>query len=99
MAAVIRSSPGAAGLCAALSRTARAPSRVLAGDSAPTALIYDNDVMATAGANITAGLGLSVPGDVSIVSWEDSALCRMVHPWLTALSRDTIAFGRIAAQC
>jgi len=27
----------------------------------------------------------------------DSALCRLVHPWLTALSRDTVAFGRIAA--
>ncbi|WP_406002341.1 LacI family DNA-binding transcriptional regulator [Streptomyces sp. NBC_00829] len=72
--------------------------RVLRGEGAPTALIYDNDVMAAAGATATAGLGLSVPGDISIVSWEDSVLCRMVHPWLTALSRDTVAFGRIAAQ-
>ncbi|WP_327321760.1 LacI family transcriptional regulator [Streptomyces sp. NBC_01210] len=72
--------------------------RVLEGSTPPTALIYDNDVMAAAGAAVTAGLGLSVPGDVSIVSWEDSVLCRMVHPWLTALSRDTVAFGRIAAQ-
>lgn len=72
--------------------------RVLEGSTPPTALIYDNDVMAAAGAAVTAGLGLSVPGDVSIVSWEDSVLCRMVHPWLTALSRDTVAFGRLAAQ-
>lgn len=72
--------------------------QVLEGSSAPTALIYDNDVMAAAGAAVTASLGLSVPGDVSIVSWEDSVLCRMAHPWLTALSRDTAAFGRIAAQ-
>ncbi|MFI1393685.1 LacI family DNA-binding transcriptional regulator [Streptomyces sp. NPDC020681] len=72
--------------------------RVLASDTPPTALIYDNDVMAAAGATVTSGLGLTVPGDVSIVSWEDSVLCRMVHPWLTALSRDTIAFGRLAAQ-
>lgn len=72
--------------------------RVLGGEAAPTALVYDNDVMAAAGAAVVAGLGLSVPGDVSIVSWEDSVLCRMVHPWLTALSRDTIAFGRLAAR-
>ncbi|MFE1960477.1 LacI family DNA-binding transcriptional regulator [Streptomyces sp. NPDC059479] len=72
--------------------------RVLARAGAPTALIYDNDVMAAAGAAVTAELGLSVPGDVSVVSWEDSALCRLVRPWLTALSRDTIGFGRIAAR-
>ncbi|MEV6793070.1 LacI family DNA-binding transcriptional regulator [Streptomyces sp. NPDC051320] len=71
---------------------------VLEGDSPPTALIYDNDVMAAAGAAGAAALGFSVPGDVSVVSWEDSALCRLAVPWLTALSRDTIAFGRTAAQ-
>ncbi|RDG36443.1 LacI family DNA-binding transcriptional regulator [Streptomyces corynorhini] len=71
--------------------------RVLAGPRPPTALIYDNDVMAAAGAAVTTGLGLRVPDDVSIVSWEDSALCRLARPWLTALSRDSVAFGRIAA--
>ncbi|MCX4553759.1 LacI family transcriptional regulator [Streptomyces sp. NBC_01387] len=72
--------------------------RVLLGDAPPTALVYDNDVMAAAGAAVTTGLGFGVPRDVSIVSFEDSALCRMVHPWLTALSRDTVAFGRAAAR-
>ncbi|WP_328859840.1 LacI family DNA-binding transcriptional regulator [Streptomyces sp. NBC_00306] len=72
--------------------------RVLTGEAPPTALVYDNDVMAAAGAAVTIGLGLNVPGDVSIVSWEDSVLCRMAHPWLTALSRDTVAFGRLAAE-
>ncbi|MFJ7995863.1 LacI family DNA-binding transcriptional regulator [Streptomyces sp. NPDC096310] len=72
--------------------------RVLEEDRPPTALIYDNDVMAAAGTAVTAGLGLAVPGDVSVISWEDSALCRLVRPWLTALSRDSVAFGRIAAR-
>lgn len=72
--------------------------RVLASEAPPTALVYDNDVMAAAGAAVVAGLGLAVPADVSIVSWEDSVLCRMVHPFLTALSRDPVVFGRIAAQ-
>ncbi|MFJ8074303.1 LacI family DNA-binding transcriptional regulator [Streptomyces sp. NPDC096176] len=71
---------------------------VLTTGTQPTALVYDNDVMAAAGAAVVTGLGLSVPADVSIVSWEDSVLCRMVHPFLTALSRDPVVFGRIAAQ-
>lgn len=72
--------------------------RVLQEPDPPTAIIYDNDVMAAAGLGAALGLGRAVPGDVSIVSWEDSAVCRLVQPWLTALSRDAVAFGRIAAE-
>ncbi|MER7837134.1 LacI family DNA-binding transcriptional regulator [Streptomyces sp. NPDC096040] len=72
--------------------------RVLRTDPPPTALIYDNDVMAVAGVAAAAELGYSVPDDVSVVSWEDSALCRMVKPWLSALSRDSAEFGRVAAH-
>ncbi|MGC9539011.1 LacI family DNA-binding transcriptional regulator [Streptomyces sp. UG1] len=72
--------------------------RVLEGTAPPTALIYDNDVMAVAGAAAATELGFSVPTDVSVVSWEDSALCRMVKPWLSALSRDSVEFGRTAAR-
>lgn len=72
--------------------------RVMEGDTPPTALVYDNDVMAVAGVAAAGELGFSVPGDVSVVAWEDSPLCRMVKPWLSALSRDTVQFGRTAAQ-
>jgi DNA-binding LacI/PurR family transcriptional regulator len=71
---------------------------VLSGPAAPTALIYDNDVMAVAGVAAATELGFSVPTDVSVVAWEDSALCRMVKPWLSALSRDSVEFGRMAAR-
>ncbi|MFI9169022.1 LacI family DNA-binding transcriptional regulator [Streptomyces lincolnensis] len=71
--------------------------RVLEASAPPTALIYDNDVMAVAGVAAAAELGFSVPADVSVVAWEDSALCRMVKPWLSALSRDSVEFGRTAA--
>ncbi|MGW2937242.1 LacI family DNA-binding transcriptional regulator [Streptomyces sp. NPDC001156] len=64
----------------------------------PTAIIYDSDVLAAAGVSVLAAHGLSVPDDVSVVAWEDSVLCRMVHPWLTALARDTVALGRSAAE-
>jgi len=72
--------------------------RVLEVAAPPTALIYDNDVMAVAGVAAATELGFSVPADVSVVAWEDSALCRMVRPWLSALSRDSVEFGRTAAQ-
>ncbi|MCH0572264.1 LacI family DNA-binding transcriptional regulator [Streptomyces sp. MUM 136J] len=72
--------------------------RVLGRPAPPTALIYDNDVMAVAGVATAAGLDRAVPGDVSVVAWEDSALCRMVTPRLSALSRDSAEFGRTAAR-
>ncbi|NLU69352.1 LacI family DNA-binding transcriptional regulator [Streptomyces sp. HNM0574] len=77
---------------------AAATRRLLAGEPRPTALVYDNDVLAAAGVAEAAGQGLAVPRELSLVSWEDSALCRMVHPWLTALARDPMDFGDRAAR-
>ncbi|MCB5910702.1 LacI family DNA-binding transcriptional regulator [Streptomyces pinistramenti] len=77
---------------------AEATRHILDTAEPPTAIIYDNDVMAVAGASVAAGRGLSVPGGLSIVAWDDSALCRVTHPQLTALVRDTPGFGRLAAQ-
>ncbi|TVL89550.1 LacI family DNA-binding transcriptional regulator [Streptomyces sp. SAJ15] len=77
---------------------AAATRRMLAQDRPPTALVYDNDVMAVAGLAVAAELGLAVPADVSIVAWDDSVLCRSTHPSLTALVRDTATYGRHAAE-
>lgn len=77
---------------------AAATRRVLADPRPPTALVYDNDVMAVAGAAVAAELGIPVPARLSLVAWDDSALCRVTHPRLTALVRDTTAFGRLAAE-
>ncbi|WP_371676361.1 LacI family DNA-binding transcriptional regulator [Streptomyces sp. NBC_01276] len=80
------------------SEGAAATRRVLAEPEPPTALVYDNDVMAVAGSAVAAELGIPVPGRLSIVAWDDSALCRVTHPRLTALVRDTAGFGRLAAE-
>ena len=64
----------------------------------PTAILYDNDVMAAAGLGVAQRLGVSVPGGVSIVSWDDSALCELMHPALTALRRDIAGAGAAAAR-
>ncbi|AOP48443.1 LacI family DNA-binding transcriptional regulator [Streptomyces lydicus] len=77
---------------------AEATRRLLDAARPPTAIIYDNDVMAVAGTAVAAGRGIPVPAALSIVAWDDSALCRVTHPRLTALVRDTPGFGRLAAQ-
>jgi DNA-binding LacI/PurR family transcriptional regulator len=77
---------------------ADATRRLLAEERPPTAIVYDNDVMAVAGLAVAAERGVSVPAQLSIVAWDDSVLCRSTHPDLTALARDTPAFGRHAAE-
>ena len=70
----------------------------LESDDAPTAFIYDNDIMAVAALGAVAQLGLRVPDDVSIIAWDDSVLCRHTVPTLTALSHDVVAFGAHVAR-
>lgn len=77
---------------------ARVTRRLLSSTERPTAVIYDNDVMAVAGLAVAQEMGLAIPADLSIVAWDDSPLCRLVHPPLTALSRDIPAYGAHAAR-
>ena len=72
---------------------ARATRRLLIAQDRPTAIIYDNDVMAIAGLAVAQEMGLAVPADISLVAWDDSVLCRLVRPPLTSLSRDIPAYG------
>src|SRR6516225_2817349 len=77
---------------------AQATRALLGSAEPPTAILYDNDVMAAAGLGVAQRLGVDVPGGVSIVSWDDSALCEVIHPALTALRRDIPAAGAQAAR-
>lgn len=77
---------------------ARITRRLLSSPERPTAVMYDNDVMAVAGLAVAQEMGLTIPADLSIVAWDDSPLCRLVHPPLTALSRDIPAYGAHAAR-
>jgi DNA-binding LacI/PurR family transcriptional regulator len=77
---------------------ARATRTLLAGSSPPTAITYDNDVMAVAGIGVAREMGIRVPDDLSVVAGDDSQLCVLVHPAVTALSRDVTAYGAQAAR-
>lgn len=72
--------------------------RLLASAERPTALVYDNDIMAVAGLGVAHEMGVDVPGQLSIVAWDDSTLCRLVRPSLTAVARDVVACGREAVR-
>ncbi|PRY57702.1 LacI family DNA-binding transcriptional regulator [Glycomyces artemisiae] len=77
---------------------ARITRRLLSSAGRPTAVIYDNDVMAVAGLGVAHELGIDVPGRLSIVAWDDSPLCRLTHPALTSLTRDISAYGSQCAE-
>lgn len=72
--------------------------RALSQRERPTAIIYDSDVMAVAGLGVALEMGLRVPDDLSILSFDDSLLTRLTHPSLTALSRDTQAWAAEGAR-
>ncbi|MFC7614532.1 LacI family DNA-binding transcriptional regulator [Actinokineospora soli] len=76
---------------------ADATRRLLSARERPTAVVYDSDLMAVAGLGVAMEMGVAVPGELSITSFDDSALTRLTHPAITALTRDTYAFGLRAA--
>lgn len=95
----------AAGGAPALRRTdfspqegAAATVELLALAAPPTAIVYDNDVMAVAGLTVAAERGVRVPDELSIVAWDDSVLCAHTLPALTALGHDVVEFGTEVAR-
>ncbi|WP_189552140.1 LacI family DNA-binding transcriptional regulator [Streptomyces lavendofoliae] len=77
---------------------ARAARRLLIGPDRPTAMVFDNDIMAVAALSVAQELRLDVPADLSIVAWDESPLTRVVRPALSAVSRDIPAYGARAAE-
>jgi len=70
---------------------------LLTAAARPTAIVYDNDVMAVAGLREAQRRGFQVPQDVSILAWDDSANSRICHPPLSVVSRDVHELGIVTA--
>lgn len=64
----------------------------------PTAIVYDNDLMAVAGLAVAAELGVRVPEQLSLLAWDDSAECRLARPPLSVVNRDIHALGVALAE-
>lgn len=66
---------------------------LVAGDRPPTAVLFDNDLMAAASLAALHELGVAVPEQVSVLAWEDSALCEITSPQMSAMRQDVVGFG------
>jgi DNA-binding LacI/PurR family transcriptional regulator len=77
---------------------AKLTAELLDREHRPTAILYDNDVMAMAGLAAAAERGVAVPDELSLIAWDDSTLCRLAVPPLTTMSVDVHQFGRAVAE-
>ncbi|KKC47182.1 GntR family transcriptional regulator [Paenibacillus sp. D9] len=75
-----------------------AASRLLTGDRRPTALVCYNDELAVRLVDAAAGLGLSVPGDLSLTGFDDSAYAVAGPVKLTSLTHPKAELGIKAAE-
>jgi DNA-binding LacI/PurR family transcriptional regulator len=77
---------------------ARATRRLLSSPGRPSAIVFDSDLLAVTGLGVAQQMGLVVPDDVSIIGWDDSLISQVVHPPLTAITRDIEAYGSEATR-
>jgi LacI family transcriptional regulator len=71
---------------------------VLARRDHPTAIFAANNVLAEGVWRAANDLGLRIPDDVSIVSFDDSQWMSMVSPGITAVAQDAVALGEAAVD-
>lgn len=63
-----------------------------------TAVFATADVLAAGVVRGLTGAGLRVPGDVSVLGYDDAELARQVTPRLSTVAQDTAGKGRLAAE-
>lgn len=68
------------------------------GARRPTAVVYANDLAATAGLAVAQQLGLDVPGDLSVTGYDDTPLAAYTNPPLTSARADAHSWGAAAAR-
>ncbi|MEM8782703.1 MAG: LacI family DNA-binding transcriptional regulator [Planctomycetota bacterium] len=98
----------AAGLDHDASRIFRTPAHRVGGEAfmnrfvtmpdRPTALYFVDPIAGFAALNRAQTLGLSIPGDLSIVGFDDHEWRFLARPKLTAVCQDAIALGRSAFE-
>ena len=70
---------------------------LFAREDRPTAVLVSDDILAVALEKACIGLGLSIPGDVSILSFNNSLLARLTFPPLTSVDVNACQLGIEAA--
>jgi LacI family transcriptional regulator len=64
----------------------------------PSALIVINDLLAMSALRAAADLGLRVPGDLSLVGFDDIPMANYLVPRLTSVTKDARALGKKAFE-
>jgi DNA-binding LacI/PurR family transcriptional regulator len=64
----------------------------------PTAVFAFNDIAAIGALSAAEEMGLSVPGDLSLIGYDNTYLSRLRHLWLTTIDNAGHDVGRRAAQ-
>jgi len=75
-----------------------AAGRLLSTGQRPTAIVAGNDDMAAATAGLAHRLGLDVPGDLSIVGFDDTSIAANIWPALTTVHQPIAAMARAAVD-
>lgn len=73
-----------------------AAARLLRGRNRPTAVFAANNVLAEGAWRAAVDLGLPVPAQLSLVSFDDAPWMSMVDPGVTAVVQDAVALGEAA---
>ncbi|NIL75214.1 HTH-type transcriptional regulator GalR [Rhodococcus sp. B10] len=72
--------------------------QLLASGEVPTAVVAFNDNSATGVLDHLLRRGIDVPGDISVVGYDDSRLSRIAHIQLTSISHDVAAVADAAVD-
>lgn len=75
-----------------------AAEKLLAARPRPTAIFAANDDMAAATSLVAHRLGLDVPGDISVVGFDDTAIANIVWPALTTIHQPIADMARAAVE-
>jgi LacI family transcriptional regulator len=73
-----------------------ATEQLLARPNPPTAIFASNDDMAAAAVSVAHRRGLSVPGDLSVVGFDDTSLATSIWPELTTVKQPIAAMAEAA---
>jgi len=71
--------------------------RMLRAPEPPSAIFASNDDMAAAAISVAHRVGLDLPGDLSVVGFDDAPVATMIWPLLTTVRQPVAKMGRHAA--
>lgn len=72
--------------------------RLLSQEDRPTAVMVSDDILAVALERVCMEIGLSIPGDLSIISFNNSLFARLTSPQLTSIDVNSLQLGIEAAS-